>query len=120
MELFLSRGLMDSQLERSVEIHRGRRDAAADALTEHCEPWVTFDLPDGGFFLWLSLNEGVDWDAVSAEVAAHGVAIRPGEQLMDRNCVESGPPFMRLAFSHAPEHEIERGIACLGQALARA
>ena len=50
-------------LERNVEFVnaalRDRRDALVEALAEHI-PEADFVVPEGGYFLWLTLNDDVD------------------------------------------------------------
>ncbi|MEJ3746541.1 PLP-dependent aminotransferase family protein [Actinomycetes bacterium KLBMP 9797] len=52
------------------EAYRERRDALADGLRAHA-PELMFDVPAGGWFLWLRAPEGL--------VNGHGVALLAGE-----------------------------------------
>jgi 2-aminoadipate transaminase len=114
MEQFMIEGRLDPHIERANDIYRHKRDIAAAAVREHCGKWTEFDLPDGGFYLWIRIHDDVDWDKASATAAEGGVFFRPGEKFMtevdDRR-------YIRLAYSHAPDHELERGIKVLGEAI---
>jgi 2-aminoadipate transaminase len=116
MAEYLKRGLLDRHVEEVIPLYRRRRDVAAAAVREHCFPWVTFELPDGGFYLWLTLSEDVDWEKARLAAEAAGVAFRPGERFMaDKNA--SRRAFLRLAFSHVGDEELRRGIEVLGKAI---
>ena len=122
MALYLQRGRLDPHIEEVKELYRRKRDLAAESLRKYCGPWVSFDVPDGGYFMWVAVAEGVDWEKVKAGAQENGVAFRPGERFMgpDMAVIEEGPRYFRLAFSHAKEAEIERGIAAIGEAIAKA
>jgi 2-aminoadipate transaminase len=121
MTEYIARGLLDRHIERVNAVYRHKRDVAAAAVREHCSPWVSFDLPDGGFYLWLELSERVDWEKAGAAVEASGVACRPGERFMPHGD-DSRPAhqYLRLAFSHVGDAELKRGIEALGRAIASA
>jgi 2-aminoadipate transaminase len=111
---YMAEGLLDPHLAMVNDVYRRRRDIAVAAVREHCGDYVTFEVPQGGFYLWLELDQRVDWDRVGQNAAENGVACRPGEMFMG-----SGDPrrFLRLAYSHAPDHELVRGIEALGRAI---
>jgi 2-aminoadipate transaminase len=117
MEQFLAEGLLDPHIERANAVYRRKRDIAAAAVRQHCGRWVDFEVPQGGFYLWIRISDDVDWDQASADAALGGVFFRPGERFMTDS---AGSRYIRLAYSHAPDHEIERGIKVLGEAIAAA
>jgi 2-aminoadipate transaminase len=87
------------------------------ALGEHCEPYVRWRLPSGGFFLWLELDRRVQPEALREAAVQEGVAYVSGDAFfLDR----SGSQFIRLAYSFVAEQEIEEAIHRLGRALRRA
>ncbi|HEX7095256.1 MAG TPA: PLP-dependent aminotransferase family protein [Acidimicrobiales bacterium] len=114
MEEYVERGRLDPHIEMVNSVYRRKRDVAAKAVNEHCTPWVSFTLPKGGFYLWLQIAPDVDWEKASHDAAMNGVFFRPGEVFMGK---EEGDRFIRLAYSHVRDHEIERGIAALGDAI---
>lgn len=111
---YLAEGKLDPHIKRANEIYRRKRDVAAAAVREHCGGLVTFDLPDGGYYLWLKVAESVDWEKAQQQAALDGVFCRPGEKFLGE---EGGAGYLRLAFSHAPDHELKRGIKALGEAI---
>ncbi len=120
MAEYLARGMLDPHIDKINAVYRSKRDVAAEAVREHCSPWVTFDLPDGGFYLWLRISDQVDWEKARVAAENAGVAFRPGERFMGPDMAEQGQQYIRLAFSHVTEPEIRRGVAALGEAIAGA
>lgn len=114
---YLARDLLDSHIDHANEIYRRKRDIAVTAVREHCSEFVDFEVPHGGFYLWLALRGTFDWEKAQKEAALAGVFCRPGEAFMG---ADEGRGYLRIAFSHAPDHELRRGIQALGQAMAAA
>ncbi|MEB3022179.1 aminotransferase-like domain-containing protein [[Mycobacterium] crassicus] len=117
MAQFVSSGGFDKQIERANDVYRRKLDVAVSAVREHCAPWVTFEVPEGGFYLWIKLSDQVDWQEVRRRSAQGGVAFRPGERFMIDTAADAGAGYLRLAYSHVDDDELRRGIAILGQAL---
>jgi 2-aminoadipate transaminase len=111
---YMAAGKLDPHLAMVNDVYRRRRDIAVAAVREHCADHVSFEVPQGGFYLWLELDERVDWDRVGQEAAENGVMCRPGEMFMHGGDTRR---FLRLAYSHAPDHELVRGIEALGRAI---
>ncbi|MBO9521011.1 MAG: PLP-dependent aminotransferase family protein [Nocardioidaceae bacterium] len=111
---YLHRGLLEPHIEKANAVYRHKRDVAVEAVREHCSEFVDVTVPRGGFYLWLALKDNFDWDKAAEAAALAGVFCRPGESFMG---AEHGRGYLRLAFSHAPEHELRRGIAALGEAM---
>ena len=70
---FLRRGAFEPNLERVRGLLRERRDAMIAALERHL-PEATWTVPEGGYFVWLDLPEGV----AAADLRAEGVTFVPG------------------------------------------
>ncbi|MEZ4502626.1 MAG: PLP-dependent aminotransferase family protein [Dehalococcoidia bacterium] len=111
---YLEAGGYDEHVEHLRELYRARRDASAAALREHCEPYVTFRPPAGGFYHWLRLREGLDAHAVFEAGKRHGVAVTPGPNYYP---AEGGKDRVRLVYSGLTPDELREGVARLGQAL---
>lgn len=114
MTRWMAEGHLDDHIARANDLYRRRRDVAAAAVRAHCDPHLTFTLPAGGFYLWLEMGDGVDWTAAQAQAAEAGVQCRPGELFAGE---ENGTRYLRLAFCHVREDEIERGVRELGRAI---
>src|SRR4029077_2305150 len=77
-EQYTRRGAMDEQLARSRTLYARRCGLLLDALDRHMPDTAGWTRPDGGFFSWLTLPEGVDAVDLTRRAAAAGVAIVPG------------------------------------------
>ncbi|RRR67519.1 MAG: PLP-dependent aminotransferase family protein [Candidatus Viridilinea halotolerans] len=78
-------------------------------------PEATFVMPDGGFFIWLRLPEGVKSSALYPVAIEHGIEFLPGNRCFSDG---RGDEHIRLAFSETPAAQIEEAVRRLGQAVA--
>jgi 2-aminoadipate transaminase len=104
---FLSRGLLEPNLERTRGLLRARRDAMLEALEREFAGRARWSRPEGGYFLWLDLPEGTDATELLGRAAAAGVAFVPGSDFGGE------PNSARLAFSFASPAEIDEGVSRL-------
>ncbi len=114
MNEYLREGLLEPHLERAREIYRSKATAAVRAVREHCGPFVQFQEPRGSFYLWLEIDNRVDWGRAAQLAEREGIFFRPGERFMGET---DGRQFLRLAYSHVSEQVIADGIAKLGAIL---
>jgi 2-aminoadipate transaminase len=117
MAEYLAEGKLDPHIEAANRVYKAKRDAAVAALRRHCGDLLRFRIPQGGFYLWLELAEGIDVERVRELAALGGVYCRPGEMFTGD---ASGRRFLRMSYSQIEIGEIERGVAVLGKALAQA
>ena len=113
---FAKDGRLATHVDGLIEHYRRKRDAMLDALDEHCAGYASWRRPEGGFFVWLTLPSGVTARKLGAHAADEGVGFVAGGAFYDAN---GGERSLRLAFSHLPLGDIERGVAGLGRALRR-
>jgi 2-aminoadipate transaminase len=110
---FMAEGRLDPLIDAANGIYRAKRDVAAEALREHAGDLVSFTLPHGGFYLWVTVDDDVDWDRAESEAAQLGVAVRSADAFRH----EGSSRHFRLGFGHSSEHELREGIRLLGSAL---
>ena len=103
------RGQLEPNIARVTALMRERRDAMTAAM-RHMPAGTRYLTPQGGFFYWLRLPEGLSADALFDDAAAAGVAYVRGS-----DCVlEGGERTLRLAYSGVSPAEIEEGMERLG------
>jgi 2-aminoadipate transaminase len=112
---YLESAHYEVHVQRLQAIYRERRDAAAEALIAHTEPYARFRTPGGGFFLWLQLKEPLMADAVFAAAVERDVAVTPGPMYY---AGDGGERQLRIVFSALPPEDLRVAIARLGEALA--
>lgn len=103
---------MHAHIDEVTNEMRLHRDAMMDAFAEHL-PDAKIRRPNGGYFLWAELPEGVDAERVADLGVAHGVEVSTG-----RLCfAEDGPNnYLRMAYSFVSPDTIHDGISKLGDA----
>jgi 2-aminoadipate transaminase len=111
-ELCRSGGLAENT-ESVRRALRARRDALVDALRELI-PEADFVVPQGGYFLWLTLDD-VDTTALVGAAAEGGVSFVPGADFM----LDGGRSSLRLSFAGIPPEQVPEGVARLARALER-
>jgi 2-aminoadipate transaminase len=75
---FLADGHLQDHVGRLRVEYGRRKHAMQDALGEHLGDIATWTDPDGGFFLWVTLPQDVDCQALFEVALAEGVAFIPG------------------------------------------
>jgi 2-aminoadipate transaminase len=106
---FLRRGALERNLQLVRSLLKARRDALLQALDEHLEgTGAGWNRPEGGYFLWLDLPDGVDAAALLKAAERVGVTFVPGPDFFPRG--GGGRSAARLAFSFAsPAHLADAG-----------
>jgi DNA-binding transcriptional MocR family regulator len=75
-------------------------------------PDARFQVPEGGYFMWVDLPRGTDVDALYDAALDRGVQFVKGSDFM----LEGGQHSLRIAYSGVTPSEIEEGVARLGDA----
>jgi 2-aminoadipate transaminase len=100
-------------LEQLKELYRRRRDVMLEALAEHFGEHARWTHPQGGLFIWATLDERIDTTDLLAQARkSEGVAFVPGRAAyMDGR---RGASSMRLNFAGVPDEDIREGIRRIG------
>jgi 2-aminoadipate transaminase len=109
-------GFLDQHVKFIRQVYRERRDAMLQALTDYFPYEVTWTHPQGGLFLWVTMPEGTDSEALFRAALAENVAFVPGDSFYANNGHEGGR-HMRLNFSHSQPEQIREGIGRLSVAV---
>ena len=102
-------------IERSIETVKVALDERAQALAEALRSELAdadFVVPQGGYFMWVTLPEGTDVSALFDAAAERGVSFVKGTDFM----LEGGENTLRLAYSGVTPEQIDVGIARLADA----
>jgi 2-aminoadipate transaminase len=114
---FVTRGKLTAHIERVQACYRSNRDRMAAAVRRDL-PDASFVMPHGGYYLWLTLPNGVNADEVAMCASRAGVSVIPGSKFFARSDVHHPRNHLRLAFSHANHEEIDEGVRRLAGAYA--
>ncbi len=102
------------QVKTFREIYRERRDALLDSLAGALPDTCSWTMPRGGFYVWVTLPEGLDAKAMQARAVAARVAYVPGIAFYaDGN----GRRNMRLSYCFPPPDRIREGVRRLAGVL---
>ena len=97
------------QIETFRDLYRERRDAMISALGEYL-PSLTWNVPDGGFFVWVGLPAELDSKAMLPRAVKELVAYTPGTAFFADG---DGRQNIRLSFCYPTPESIRTGVARL-------
>ena len=103
-----------AQIVAYRDMYRGRRDAMLRGLTENMPPGCTWTHPTGGFFVWLTMPEGLDSQSMLPRAVSARVAYVPGTAFYADGL---GSRNMRLSFCFPSEERIVEGTRRLGEVI---
>ena len=120
-QLLVSEYLRNYDWQGQVATYRAlyaeRCMALLSALEEFMPAGVTWTRPEGGFFVWLTLPEGIDTYPLLYKGIDAGVVFVPGAAFSSAQ----GPSNkLRLAFSAVPPETLREGVKRLAPVLAEA
>lgn len=111
---FLRDNSLDGLLDESRRVYKKRRDTALAAIAEFFPDNVQYTVPQGGYFIWLTVPGINSTEMFLPAVNDIGVAYVPGESFFagaDQTCN------IRLSYSQMTEEKIREGIARLAKLL---
>jgi 2-aminoadipate transaminase len=112
------------QIKSYREAYRERRDAMLAALAQHLPPGCRWTHPARGFYVWLTVPEGLDTKAMLPRAITHRVAYIPGTAFYAESDGAAGDRaaedrLMRLSFCYPTPERITEGVRRLGAVLER-
>ena len=107
------RGLLTPQIERLKELYAPRLVACLTGLDTHL-PDAVATHPEGGFFVSLTLPDGVLTTAVRAEASTRGLNLADGLAFFPEG---GGERFLRLPFCALAPAEIDEGLRRLAESV---
>ena len=110
-----TRGGIEDQIVRSIDIYREKRDRMARAMEASLPASARYERPGGGFFFWVRLAEGTDSERLLRRaIEEHQTAFVAGTPFYEDG---RGAECLRLSFSFVNSDAIDEGIARLGRAI---
>jgi 2-aminoadipate transaminase len=95
------------QIKQFREMYRERRDAMIGALSDLMPASVRWNVPDGGFYVWLTLPPGVNAKAMLPRAVTARVAYVPGTAFFADGF---GSSAMRLSYCYPTPERIREGV----------
>ncbi len=106
---FIARGHFEPNLARICGELRARRDAMTSTLERSFPPDSSWSRPQGGYFVWVDLSDGVTTAELMTRAEPAGVAFIGGEDFFPRGS-GLGRSSARLAFSYETSERIVEGV----------
>lgn len=103
---YLSNSDWQGQIDTFRGVYRERRDAALEAMSEYL-PKLSTTQPDGGFYLWITLPDGIDSKAMLPLAVKELVAYTPGTAFYGDG---TGQNKLRVCYSFPTPENIKVGI----------
>jgi 2-aminoadipate transaminase len=118
-QLIVSRYLSTHDWKGQIKIfqqaYRDRRDAMLSSLEQHMPAGCAWTRPDGGFFVWMTVPEGIDTKAMLPRAVTARVAYVSGTGFYADGL---GSRQLRLSFCYPTPERIREGVRRLATVLA--
>jgi DNA-binding transcriptional MocR family regulator len=101
------------QIKAFRELYRERRDAILSSLGSLMPEGASWTHPAGGFYVWLTLPEGLDAKRLQPRALAHRVAYVPGTGFYADG---QGAHHLRLSYCYPEPARIREGVRRLAAA----
>jgi 2-aminoadipate transaminase len=108
---FIRRGYLARHVARMNKVYRSRLEATEEALQKYMPSDVTWNRPEGGMTMWVTLPSGLDAGELLIHARERKVIFVPGRHFYLQ---QPEPNTLRLGFSTIPEKLIARGVQVLG------
>jgi len=103
---YLENADWQGQIDTFRGVYKERRNAALEAMAEYL-PKLSTTQPDGGFYLWITLPEGIDSKAMLPLAVKELVAYTPGTAFYGDG---TGQNKLRICYSFPTPENINLGI----------
>jgi 2-aminoadipate transaminase len=104
------------QVTTFTELYRDRANTMLSALAEEMPPGVSWTVPTGGLFVWMTVPDGVDTPDLLARAVQERVAYVPGDGFY---ATGEGRQQMRLNYSYPTPDRIREGVVRLADLVTR-
>ena len=111
-----SQGLMDSQITLSRALYQTKRNITLEALSKNAPAGMRWTRPNGGFYVWVTIPEGIDTTSMLDWAVEHEkVAYVAGNSFYTD---DRGVNQFRLCYSFLDKSLLEEGISRVCRAVA--
>ncbi|MEU4801497.1 PLP-dependent aminotransferase family protein [Actinosynnema sp. NPDC023587] len=111
---YLSTHDWKGQVKTYREAYRERRDAAISALEQHMPVGSTWNKPNGGFYVWLTVPEGIDTKAMLPRAITQRVAYASGTGFYADGL---GSRQLRISYCYPTPERIREGVRRLANVI---
>ncbi|MED1597275.1 MULTISPECIES: PLP-dependent aminotransferase family protein [Bacillus] len=102
---WLTSGLYEQHLESVREQLKIRRTVVLEALNIHLKDIATWDVPKGGFFIWLKILPKLSMRELYIKALSEGILFNPGNIYG-----QESHRYLRLSYGYASLKDLKQGI----------
>lgn len=113
---YLDKADWQGQIKQFREMYRERRDAMVGALSDMMPAGCSWNVPDGGFYVWMTTPLGVNTKTMLPNAVKDRVAYVPGTAFFTDGF---GSNSMRLSYCYPPPDKIREGVRRLAGVVER-
>ena len=110
VEKMISSGLYEEFLRDIKKELKLRRDFTLKILGMYFSDLATWNIPTGGFYIWLKLNAGISTRNLFEVALKEGILLNPGS-VYDKN----DDQHLRLSYSYASTDQLKKGLIRVAQ-----
>jgi GntR family transcriptional regulator, regulator for abcA and norABC len=107
---WLSSGLYEEYIQGIRAELKERRNLTISILQKYFSELATWNIPEGGFYIWLRITSEISIPALFETALKEGILLNPGS-VYDRN----DGHHIRLSYSYASVAELEKGLLRLAE-----
>lgn len=111
---YLTNNEYDAHVQKIIVLYKEQSDAMLAAMDKYFPPHVKYTKPEGGMFIWATMENGASALEKFHEAMDQKVAFVPGDPFYTN---KTGVSTMRLNYTNATPEVIEEGIKRLGSIL---
>ena len=111
---FMRKGYLEQYLNKIRKEYAERKDRMQKALLNYMPEVVKWQEPQGGFYFWLELPEGIDSTDILRESIDKGAVFVTGKTF-DPEAKRNN--YIRLAFSNMDKNQIDEGVKIIAGAV---
>jgi 2-aminoadipate transaminase len=115
---YIGEGRLDAHLEQMRRLYADKTELLCSLLEEHAGRYLRFTPPEGGFYLWVELLEGLTERDMWRAGAEEGVWFPMGSSFFPDRVDRTGE-HIRLAFPWISMEELREGARRIGLACER-
>lgn len=114
MAAYCQKGLLEPHIASLKKVYKERRDVLLDSLESSMPAGVSWTKPAGGFFVWITLPQGLKSEDVKKAAKNKKIYFLAGDPFFTE---KPNAQHLRLSFSYVPPDKIREGIHKLGDIL---
>ena len=111
---YLAKNDLVTHIAKITDLYQAQASAMQEAMDKYFPPTVKYTKPDGGMFMWVTLDEGLSALELFHKAMDAKVAFVPGDPFY--TCKENVNT-LRLNYTNSSPEVIEEGIKRLGKIL---